>query len=96
MIKYEKLFSIQTVDNFELERIPKEVIIRTHIRKLAGILNDNKDELPIKISEKPMSTFETELKLEINIISDEEIERLRDIEAIYNEMRWENRNDIKI
>lgn len=87
----ETLYSQTEVSQYEIERVPEDYIVKQLFKNMIGYMMDNK--LPIKITKEPNRpkmkydpnppTFI--YKLQMNIISDKELERLKDIEQRYNE-----------
>lgn len=91
MVQHDKVFAMIAVSEGDIASMsgPKETINRALIGRLADTINQNQDALPIK---KKSSTdvgkhgINYSFRLEINLISDEELKRLQEIEEAYNSL----------
>lgn len=85
---FETLWAERSISLMELIRIPEEVLKRIvkHdlASKIAELIVERKDELPVKFTEGPLNDGKV-IRLRVNLISDDEYRRLKNIESRYFE-----------
>jgi F0F1-type ATP synthase delta subunit len=88
-----KIYSSTTIKGLEKYKVPEEVIerrIKSDLANgLAHFIVDNMEKIPSETRRSyNHKNDEEEIIMEINIISDEELRRLRQIEIDYNQLRF--------
>jgi hypothetical protein len=86
IIQIYSSFDIPLIDRTRIPKEAKERIVKNNLaRELSEYIIENTDKVPVYFTERIIpETGAEEHRLRINIISDDELRRLRDIEREFN------------